>query len=206
MYIIRELLNNNEVDSILKDLDGWSEGYTKLDSSHKNNSELNSPEKAAYIANKIKQCSISADKIFMKRMTLPRFNKYEQGQHYSKHIDAFKQEGIQTDWSYTLMLQPPIKGGELELNLSGRTVKVDLGPGDVVIYPSGNIHQVLPVEEGTRLAAIGWIESLITRADEREILVNLIDSIRDLESEDTHKETILKLSYTYHNLLRMWSK
>ena len=139
-------------------------------------------------------------------MTLPRFNKYEVGQKYSKHIDAFKQSGIQTDWSYTLILEPAEKGGELEINIEGEDRTFKLEAGDIIFYPSGNIHQVKPVTKGTRIAAIGWIESLITRNDQQKIISHIIDVMQKLDGTEEHKDNVLKLSYSYHNLMRLWSK
>lgn len=206
MYIIRNFLSKEEVKDVLENLNSWTEGYTKSSKTHKDNSEQVQVEYAQKIAQKIQHHPIARNKLFIKNMTLPRFNKYEVGQKYEKHIDSFKQQGVQTDWSYTVMLEAPTKGGELSISESGTTTTVSLTSGDIVIYNSGNVHQVLPVEEGTRTAAIGWIESLITRPDEREILSNLVDVMQDLDIKPEHKEQVLKLSYSYHNLLRLWSK
>lgn len=206
MYILRGLLSQEEVKQILSNLADWKEGFTNSTKEHKDNFELEEEKLASLVAAKIQQHPLLATRLFIKRMTLPRFNKYEVGQKYAKHIDSFKQQGIQTDWSFTVMLEPPKKGGQLEINMDGRISKVDLEAGDIVVYPSGNIHQVLPVEEGTRIAAIGWIESLITSSEQRSILNSLVDTMQKLEGDNERKDLLLNLSFSYHNLLRMWSK
>lgn len=206
MHIIKNLLTEDEVKDILENLTGWQEGFTNSTKEHKDNFELNYDRGAQLIAQRIQKHPHALTKLFMKRMTLPRFNKYEESQKYARHMDACRQHGVQTDWSYTLMLQPPKEGGELEIITEGRKTKVELEAGDIVIYPSGKIHQVLPVIEGTRIAAIGWIESLITSEEKRLIITNIVESLQVLEQEGADKDLILKLNYSYHNLMRLWSK
>jgi PKHD-type hydroxylase len=43
----------------------------------------------------------------------------------------------------------------------------------MIVYPTGALHRVEPVTRGERLACVGWIQSQIRRADEREILFDL---------------------------------
>ena len=206
MYIIKNFLTEAEVNHILSNIkEGWQAGYTKSTEAHKNNYELIEEECAQKIASKIQSHKYATTRLFIKNMTLPRFNLYKKGQYYKKHIDAFKQLGVQTDWSYTLMLHPAEDGGELEIEIDGQAYKVPLEQGDIVIYQSGNIHQVLPVNKGKRIAAIGWIASLLPRQEERAIISNIVDTLEVLDNSKD-KKGLLQLSYSYHNLMRLWSK
>ena len=209
MYILRKLLNKEEVKHVtdyLAKTDDWKQGHTNASKEHKNNLELTVEPFAKLIAQKIRQHPIATSKLFIKRMTLPRFNCYKEDNHYSRHVDCFKQEGVQTDWSYTLMLTAPEKGGNLRIETEGKIDEVSLDIGDIVIYPSGKIHEVTPVTKGERIAAIGWIESLITSQDKRSIVSSMVDVMQDLDNKEGEKENVLRLSHSYHNLLRLWSK
>lgn len=209
MYIIKQLLSNEEVKKILNILEGdvWKEGFTAAGKSHKDNFEFTDEKLGQFIADKIKSHSISTNLLFVKQLTMPRFNKYaEGGQKYSRHVDSFIQSGVRTDWSYTLCLQKADKGGILCVEDNGQQDKADLEPGDLVIYPSGNIHQVTPVEKGTRISVIGWIESLIESPEQRKILAHLVRVMQNLDEIDGHKDNVLSLSYSYHNLMKMWRK
>lgn len=206
MYVIKNLLTIDEVNQILSTLDGWQEGHTNADKSHKDNQELIVEESSNFIAKKIQSHSYATTRLFVKSMTLPRFNKYGKDQKYNRHVDAFKQLGVQTDWSYTLCLQPAIQGGQLEIEIDGHLYAPPLEAGDIVIYPSGNIHAVTPVTEGERISAIGWIESLITRPDERAILTSLVSAMQELDGRGDELDLTAKLAFSYHNLLRLWSK
>ena len=83
--------------------------------------------------------------------------------------------GLRTDLSFTLFLSDPdsYDGGALvvEDNFAPREVK--LAAGDLILYPSTSLHRVTPVTRGERLAIVGWVESWIRGAVEREILFDL---------------------------------
>ena len=206
MYIVRNFLNEEEIKELLENLEGWEEGFTNSTKEHKDNYEIKDSKYATLIADKIKANRLATHRLFIKRMTLPRFNKYKKDQKYARHIDSFVQSGVQTDWSYTLILKKPEKGGELRIESENQNYTIGLNPGDIVFYHSGKIHEVTPIEEGERIAAIGWIESVITREDERAILHNMLDVLESLDYQPAQKDLVVKLSYSYHNLLRIWNK
>ena len=61
-----------------------------------------------------------------------------------------------------------------------------------------------PVISGERLMAVGWIESRIRRADQRELLFEL-DTARRLLFQQQGKGDVFDLiSRSYSNLLRLW--
>jgi len=113
------------------------------------------------------------------RWSAVMFNRYGSGESYGLHLDDAVMDGeggrLRTDLSFTLFLSDPdsYEGGELVVDdLEGeRAVKPPAGA--VAVYTSGALHRVEAVASGERLAAVGWVQSLIRRADEREVLFDL---------------------------------
>ena len=61
-----------------------------------------------------------------------------------------------------------------------------------------------PVRSGQRLVAVGWIESRIRQADQRELLFEL-DTARRALFQGSGKDEIFDLvTKSYTNLLRRW--
>jgi PKHD-type hydroxylase len=111
---------------------------------------------------------------------------------------------VRTDISFTLFLSDPdsYQGGALTLSTAAGDFTAKPEAGTLVLYPSGAIHQVEPVTEGSRLACVGWIESRIRRADQRELLVDL-EAVR--ASFSPKAEQRLALDKSISNLIRMWA-
>ena len=101
------------------------------------------------------------------------------GGGYGAHIDnAFMGAGqtrLRTDLSFTLFLNEPedYEGGELVIDRPGENQTVKLKAGDLVLYPATYLHAVRPVTAGERLVCVGWIESLVRQASDREILFDM---------------------------------
>lgn len=74
--------------------------------------------------------------------------------------------------------------------------------GAAVLYPTGVLHDVEPVTRGVRLACVGWVQSLVRRPDQRELLFDL-ECVRD---NLTTADVQLLLDKTIGNLLRMWGE
>ncbi|WP_411286961.1 Fe2+-dependent dioxygenase [Phenylobacterium sp.] len=137
------------------------------------------------------------------------FSRYGPEQQYGLHADnaaMYAQGGwpLRTDFSFTLFLSDPdtYEGGALSVrDLSGdREFRPDAG--SAVLYPTGHLHRVTPVVRGVRLACVGWMQSLVRGADQREILYDL-DQIRNgMPAQDS----ALLLDKTIGNLLRMWGE
>jgi len=136
------------------------------------------------------------------------FSRYGPGQQYGLHADnagMYAVDGwpLRTDVSFTIFLSDPetYKGGELfiEDGAGGRAFRPPAG--SAVIYPTGLLHRVMPVTAGIRLACVGWVQSLVRRPDQREILFDL-EGLRD----QAGGEASLRLDKTIGNLLRMWGE
>jgi PKHD-type hydroxylase len=132
---------------------------------------------------------------------------------YGAHVDnALMGRGtarLRTDLSFTLFLSPPgdYDGGELVIHAAGMTQEVKGEAGYLVLYPSGSIHEVRPVTRGTRIVAVGWIESLVADAAQREMLFDLENLRSALRRQlPTQSAELLTLDKSIANLLRMWAR
>lgn len=132
---------------------------------------------------------------------------------YGAHVDnALMGRGaarLRTDLSFTLFLNPPADydGGELVIHAAGMTQEVKGEAGSLVLYPSGSIHEVRPVTCGTRIVCVGWIESLVADAAQREMLFDL-ENLRAALRQKIPGQTVelLTLDKTIANLMRMWAR
>lgn len=136
-------------------------------------------------------------------------SKTRSGGGYGLHVDnAFMGTGaaaLRTDLSFTLFLSSPedYAGGALVIEHAGQTQSLKLQAGDLVLYPSSSLHQVAEVTSGERHVCVGWIESRVRRADDRETLFDLINLKADLATRfDDQSPELLTLSKTIANLNR----
>lgn len=143
-----------------------------------------------------------------KAITRMLVSRYTEGMEYGTHVDDAVMGGRRTDLSFTLFLSDPSNydGGALVIEDMGGESAIKLGPGDAVIYPTGALHRVAPVTGGERLAVVGWIRSLVRRADQREILFDLELTSRAVFEKDGKSAIFDTLSKTRSNLLRMWAE
>ncbi|ATW02483.1 Fe2+-dependent dioxygenase [Sphingorhabdus sp. YGSMI21] len=144
----------------------------------------------------------------------PIFNLYQDGGHYGTHSDAALMRlpeanlTIRSDLSATIFLSDPDEydGGELVIEQQYGAQPVKLAAGDMVLYPSSSLHQVMPVTRGQRICAITWMQSAVADASARELLFDLDQSIQSLTPDRTHDDPeIDRLIHVYHNLLRRWA-
>lgn len=108
---------------------------------------------------------------------------------------------LRTDMSFIVFLSEPhsFDGGELKPR--DHSVERTFKPA-AVLYAMGLIHEVMPVISGTRLAGVGWVQSLVRRADERELLFDLACARREL----AEGRGLLHMDKAIGNLLRMWGE
>ena len=132
---------------------------------------------------------------------------------YGAHVDnALMGKGalrLRTDLSFTLFLTPPgeYEGGELVIHAAGMTQELKGEAGYLVLYPSGSIHEVKPVTRGERIVCVGWIESLVADAGQREMLFDLENLRTALRQKlPAQSAELLTLDKTIANLLRMWAR
>jgi len=149
-----------------------------------------------------------------KKIFNPLFNRY--GGHtncYGRHIDGAvmhsrsQEQRVRSDVSCTLFLADPADydGGELAIQDTYGSQRIKLPAGDMVLYPSTSLHEVLPVTRGFRLASFFWIESMVRSDEQRRLLFDLDMNLLRLRERHGECAETTALTGTYHNLLRMWA-
>ncbi|MOA44732.1 PKHD-type hydroxylase [compost metagenome] len=113
---------------------------------------------------------------------------------------------LRTDVSVTIFLSEPedYDGGELVMESAGGETAYKLPAGSAVTYPTTMLHRVEPVTRGTREVAVTWAQSLIRRADHREILFDLERVGRSIFERDGKTEEFDLINKSAANLRRMW--
>jgi PKHD-type hydroxylase len=143
------------------------------------------------------------------RLSRVLFSRYEPGMTYGAHIDdaLMGESRLRTDLAFTLFLAPrsDYDGGALVIDNPLGAQEIGLEAGDAILYPAGSIHHVAPVTRGVRLAAVGWVQSAIPDAAQRELLFDLSVTRARLASA-APREDLLTLDKTIANLLRMWMR
>ncbi|MCC6921186.1 MAG: Fe2+-dependent dioxygenase [Alphaproteobacteria bacterium] len=145
----------------------------------------------------------------------PLFNRYGAGHGFANHVDnAIRQNPatgrrIRTDLSATLFLSPAesYDGGELTIEDAYGVHSVKLEAGDLVLYPATSLHHVTPVTRGVRVASFFWIQSLVRSDAHRTALFDMDVAIQRLgQAVGQGDASIVSLTGTYHNLLRLWAE
>lgn len=160
--------------------------------------------------------SLRGNKEF-KRTALPRkirppiISRYQPGMEYGTHVDDAlmgPDGGCRSDLSVTVFLSDlsDYEGGELEIETPFGTQEIKLPAGAAVVYPSSCLHRVLPVREGTRLAAVTWVQSHVRDPQKREILHDLDSICAHLHKSSKDSEQTDLAFKSYSNLMRMWSE
>lgn len=144
----------------------------------------------------------------------PMFNRYSVGETYGLHVDnairvipgtAIR---LRTDLSATLFLSDPDEydGGDLQIEDRCGSQRVKLAAGDMILYPSTSVHQVIPVTAGSRVCAVFWLQSMVRSHEQRTMLFDLDQSIQSLTSLHGHEhQDVTRLSGVYQNLIRQWA-
>ena len=78
--------------------------------------------------------------------------------------------------------------------------------GDAILYSCQFIHCVNEVTDGTRLAAVTWIQSNVKSAEQRAILFQLNQIHALLYNRDPNAPETTLLLQSHANLFRMWSE
>lgn len=133
-------------------------------------------------------------------------SRYRVGQTYGLHIDNALMGGLRTDLSFTLFLSDPetYQGGALIIEDSFEARAVRLAAGSLFLYPSTTLHRVGPVTAGTRLVVVGWVQSQVRSAEQREILFDLDRAAEAVHAESGKTPLFDTIAKTRSNLLRMW--
>ncbi|MGV8989588.1 MAG: Fe2+-dependent dioxygenase [Cypionkella sp.] len=135
-------------------------------------------------------------------------SRYRDGHTYGLHVDDALMQGLRTDLSFTLFLAEPdaYDGGALIVEDMFEARAIKLAAGEMILYPASTLHRVEPVGRGERLAVVGWVQSLIRDAAQREVLFDLDLVIEACFAEGGKTEVFDRLAKTRSNLLRMWAE
>ncbi|MBF2080088.1 MAG: Fe2+-dependent dioxygenase [Synechococcales cyanobacterium T60_A2020_003] len=138
------------------------------------------------------------------------FSRYGVGMSYGRHVDnaLMGTEKWRSDVSFTLFLNAPsdYQGGELVIEGADDERIYKLDAGSMIIYPSTTLHRVDPVTDGVRLVVVGWVQSLVRDAGDRELLFDLETVRRSLFAKNGKTDEFDLLSKSIANLLRKWAE
>ncbi len=146
------------------------------------------------------------------RITRLLFSRYEPGMTYGAHTDDAlmgpAEDKLRTDLAFTIFLEDPsaYDGGELVTESALGDQSLKLSAGDAILYPATTIHYVAPVTRGARIAAVGWIQSYVADAAQREILFDLSVARARFAEAGAPRDQVLLLDKSVSNLLRMWAR
>ena len=147
-----------------------------------------------------------------KKIYPPKFNRYADGGTYGAHVDSAVMQvpgtnvTVRSDLSATLFLAEPDEydGGELEIQDTFGLQRVKLPAGDMVLYPGSSLHKVNAVTRGSRYASFFWTQSLVREDSQRTLLFEMDNAIQQLTRDVPDHPSLIRLTGTYHNLLRRW--
>ncbi len=141
----------------------------------------------------------------------PLLARYDVGMSYGPHADVshmrFGNALRRSDLSATVWLTPPASydGGELVVHLGTQPMGIKGEPGSVIVYPSTQLHEVVPVRRGQRLVSITFIESMVPDEFQRTQLYDLSE-VAALEGLNMRWENRVRLDAVRNNLLRLWTR
>ena len=163
---------------------------------------------AELVGERLLQHELFALAVRPKRLTPVMISRYAAGKGYGSHTDDAMMGGLRSDVSFTVFLNgsADYDGGELVLERPEGEQSFKLEAGDAVIYPSTSLHRVNRVARGTRLVAVGWAQSLVRRAEQRELLFDLDTARRSLFAREGKCAEFDLLSKCVSNLLRDWAE
>lgn len=167
-------------------------------------------EVARLVGGALERCAAFRAATLPRQMHSLRLARYREGMRYGKHVDAaLMSDGgmpVRADLSFTLFVSPPesYDGGELCLETGADETMVKLPAGHLVVYPTGQLHEVRAVTRGERVVVVGWVQSFVRAPEDREALWELSQAI-DLTYEREGKSRAYDLlTRTHTNLMRRW--
>ena len=83
--------------------------------------------------------------------------------HYDFHMDSNgytsrQEDGLTRKLSMSVLLNDSseFEGGDFTFYVSAEPYSVDMGKGDIIVFPSYNLHKVSQVTKGTRYSLVVW--------------------------------------------------
>lgn len=224
MLHIPGVLSKEEVHSLRRELDAavWSDGRATVGAQGatvKRNLQLDPALPAAQAASRVVLAGLQACPQFFSaalplRILPPLFNRYADSGEYGLHVDGAvmsqrdTHQPLRSDVSATLFLCEPADydGGGLVVKDTYGEHEARLPAGDLLLYPSTSLHQVLPVTRGARVCAFFWVQSMVREDARRTLLYELDQTIQALRGRLGEAPECVALTAHYHNLLRLWAE
>lgn len=146
-----------------------------------------------------------------RRLAAMLVSRYRPGMAYGLHVDApimAEPNHVRSDVSFTLFLNEPdtYGGGELAFESGSGESAFKLPARSAICYPTGQLHRVRPVEQGERLAVVGWVQSLVRDSAVRELLYDLSEAREQLAGKPEMQRALELLNKSYSNLLRRYAE
>ncbi|KPZ70069.1 PKHD-type hydroxylase [Shewanella sp. P1-14-1] len=224
MIVIEQILSKEDVKAYRQTLQSvpWDDGKNTamgMAAAVKQNSQaLASDAKVQQLANqllnKIGETPKVVSAALPHQIFPPCFNRYSESEEYGFHVDAAvmrvpnTQVVLRSDVSMTVFLSEPDEydGGELIIATEFGEQSIKLPAGYAVVYPSSSLHKVTAVTRGERVAAITWMQSMVSESVLRENLYQLDLSIQSLiAAGNTPRAELDRLHNVYHNLIRQFA-
>ncbi len=223
---LKNLLTADEVAQarrlLLADDAPWVDGARSAGGQavqRKSNRQLAQDSASAATLRELILAALRRDPVFFsaalpRKIFNPLFNRYEgAANHYGQHVDGAVMhslasgEWVRSDLSCTVFLAEPDEydGGELVVHDTYGQQAVKLPAGDAVLYPGTSVHEVRPVTRGARIASFLWIESMVRGQEQRRLLFEMDMALLALRQRHGETDEAIRLTGTYHNLLRMWA-
>jgi PKHD-type hydroxylase len=224
MLHIPAVLSSDEVRQFRRELDAatWSDGRATVGAQGarvKHNLQLDPALPVALaLSRRILEKLQTHPQFFSAALPLrilpPLFNRYSCGGQYGLHVDGAvmsqrdTRQPLRSDVSATLFLCDPEEydGGELVVKDTYGEHEARLPAGDLLLYPSTSLHQVLPVTRGARVCAFFWVQSMVREDARRTLLYGLDQTIQSLRGRLGEAPECVALTGHYHNLLRLWAE
>lgn len=187
----------------------------------KNNQQLPEHEAALPALRELVLTALNRSPIFFAaalplKILPPFFNRYGGDTNtYGFHTDCAMRRApdlhgtyVRADVSATLFLSDPqdYDGGELTIEDTFGTHSVKLPAGGLVLYPSSSIHAVTPVTRGQRTACFMFMQSMVRDPGQRRLLYDMDMALLQLRQDIGEADAVVRLTGTYHNLLRRWAE
>tara|TARA_Y100001968_G_scaffold158741_1_gene145168 strand:- start:826 stop:1491 length:666 start_codon:yes stop_codon:yes gene_type:complete len=215
-YLIHPLLDKSEAHEITqtlkKETSSWQDGKKtagSLAAKLKNNFQL---DKNSKVSKQIKDIVVTKliSSPLIKSFTLPSlihgvmFTKSLPGNGYGMHVDNPYMPSGRSDLSFTLFLNEPenYEGGSLCIQTINETKEIKLPAGEMIIYPSTNLHSVSQVKKGERFVCVGWIQSYVQNNEDRSFLFGLDAGAKALLAKHGRSDELDLIFQAYSNLLR----
>ncbi|MEQ8556972.1 MAG: Fe2+-dependent dioxygenase [Henriciella sp.] len=221
LITIPGLLGPQALSEIRSTLDtvGWRDGRITAGAQAarvKNNQQADLSTRSGVALHKRLHDAITGNAIFEaaaqpKKLSRLMVSKAGEGEGYGTHVDNVLmrsgEDRLRTDLSFTLFLSQPsdYDGGELTIDWAGMVHSMKLEAGSLLLYPSTSLHQVETVTRGERIVCVGWVESLVRTAEQREILFDLENLRATLGQSLPHEAPEqLALAKIAANIRRLW--